>query len=150
MTCNIIPATLCLLLLTCGCGRDAEDSSETATQSADAGARVSTIPSVAVFEQTLSDNHIVMVDFYADWCGPCKVLKPIISDVAADFEGEVKVVAVDIDALGALAQQFNIQSIPTVNVFRLGKLEASIVGVRTKSDYVDVIKSLLKMDATQP
>ena len=70
----------------------------------------------------------VLVDFYADWCGPCKMIEPVIHQLSEQYKGKVKFVKVDTDANQELAQQFGIMSIPTVMFFAKGKVEDIVVG----------------------
>ena len=74
----------------------------------------------------------VLVDFFATWCGPCKMLAPTLDQVAAEVAGRAKVVKVDIDASPDLAQRFRVMSIPTLMVFKDGRLVDSTVGVQPK------------------
>ena len=69
-----------------------------------------------------------MVDFYADWCGPCKIIEPIINQLSREYEGRVKFVKIDTDANQELAMQFGIMSIPTVMFFSKGKVEDIVIG----------------------
>ena len=78
----------------------------------------------------------VLVDFWADWCGPCKMLAPVIEELAEEFEETVTVGKLDTDANGATAQAFGIAAIPTVIVFRDGVEAKRIVGVNPKEVYV--------------
>ncbi|MCA9625106.1 MAG: thioredoxin, partial [Myxococcales bacterium] len=71
----------------------------------------------------------VLVDFHASWCGPCKLLTPIVEKLAVEYEGKLKVGKVDIDAAPRLAQKYGITSVPTVMVFEGGQKKASHVGV---------------------
>lgn len=78
----------------------------------------------------------VLVDFYADWCGPCRMLAPIIEDVVADGKTKTlrgKIVKVDVDAAQELAGEYGVMSIPTLYVFREGKAVKQMVGVQQKS-----------------
>ncbi|MFC6999099.1 thioredoxin [Rufibacter roseus] len=63
----------------------------------------------------------VLVDFYADWCGPCKTMAPILQQVAKQFEGKLKVIKIDVDKNQAVAQQYRVQTIPTLILFHQGK-----------------------------
>lgn len=74
----------------------------------------------------------VLVDFFATWCGPCKMLAPTLDQVAAEVAGRAKVVKVDIDASPDLAQRFGVMSVPTLAVFKGGKLVNQAVGVQPK------------------
>ena len=74
----------------------------------------------------------VLVDFFATWCGPCKMIAPTIDEVAAEVEGRARVVKVDIDASPDLAQRFGVMSVPTLAVFKDGELVNQVVGVQPK------------------
>ncbi len=78
-------------------------------------------------------NGVVLVDFWATWCGPCKMQAPIVDQVATRVEGKAKVVKVDIDAAPKTAQRLGIQAIPTLIIFKNGKPEKRMVGL-TKAD----------------
>jgi thioredoxin 1 len=76
----------------------------------------------------------VLVDFYADWCGPCQTLSPIVKEVAADLKGKVKVIKIDVDKNQPLAQKFGIRSIPTLMLFKHGQVVWKKAGLMTKRD----------------
>ena len=84
----------------------------------------------------------VLVDFFATWCGPCKMLAPTLDQVAAEVAGRAKVVKVDIDASPDLAQRFGVMSVPTLAVFKGGKLVNQAVGVQPKPWACSVCKAL--------
>ena len=86
------------------------------------------------FEQFIDKEAHVVVDFYADWCGPCQVLSPTLEDLSRDFKGRVAVVKVDVDAQPELAQQFRVMSIPTLVFFRDKKVVQTLLGLRSKED----------------
>lgn len=75
----------------------------------------------------------VLVDFYADWCGPCKVISPIVEDLANEYESKVRVVKVDVDASQQLAASYGIRSIPTLLVFKNGEIAETVVGAVSRS-----------------
>jgi thioredoxin len=77
----------------------------------------------------------VVVDFWAEWCGPCKALTPIVHELAEEFEGKARIAKVDVDANQQIAMQFGIRSIPTVMVFDKGQIVDTLIGVRPKADY---------------
>ena len=75
-----------------------------------------------------------IVDLWAEWCGPCRVLGPIIEDLAREFDGRVKVAKLDIDNNPVTTARYNVRSIPTLLFFRNGKLVESVVGLRSKNE----------------
>ena len=87
----------------------------------------------ANFEQEVLQSDIpVLVDFWASWCGPCKMLSPIIAEIAEEYDGKVKVGKVNVDDEPALANMFGIESIPTVMVFKEGKITGTSLGYKPK------------------
>ncbi len=104
------------------------------------GSMAQTIDSEGDFEsKVLQADKPVLVDFYADWCAPCKALGPVIEDLAGEMSGKADVYKVDVDKLQGVAGKFGIQSIPTVIVFKDGQAVSTFVGVRGKEDYVEAI-----------
>lgn len=96
------------------------------------------------FNQILQKaNGPVLVDFYADWCGPCRMLAPTIEKLAKEYQGRVVVAKVNVDSLPAVAGQYGIQGIPAVLVFNKGKEVQRLVGLQSPSAYTKVLDKLL-------
>lgn len=93
------------------------------------------------FEQEVSKSEVpVLLDFWASWCGPCKMVSPIIDEVAKEVEGKAKVGKINVDEEQELAQAFSIMSIPTLVVINNGRLVNQAVGVRSKSEILEMLK----------
>ena len=90
-------------------------------------------------EEVLKSEKPVLVDFWATWCGPCKMLAPVISEIAEKYEGKVKVGKVNIDNEKELAVRYQISSIPTLMLFKNGEVINMSVGFRPKSDIEKMI-----------
>jgi thioredoxin 1 len=90
------------------------------------------------FNQKVTENEIVFVDFYADWCGPCKMLEPIVEDLAANTPASV--LKVDVDQHQQLASQYQVRGVPTTVLFVDGDVEEVMVGVRGKEQYASLIE----------
>jgi thioredoxin 1 len=88
------------------------------------------------------ETGVVLVDFWATWCPPCKIQGPIVDKVAAQVQDSAKVAKLDVDAAPAIAQRFNIQSIPTLIIFKDGKNVQQFVGVTDADKLVSAIRSL--------
>lgn len=90
-------------------------------------------------KEVLDSDKPVLVDFWAVWCGPCKMLAPTVDQINAEFEGKAKVGKVNVDENQQLAAQYGIMSIPTVMIFKGGKVVEQFIGVNPKGVYVDAL-----------
>lgn len=97
------------------------------------------IESVEQFKDLVSNNNKVLVDFYADWCGPCRMMGPVVEEISNENSSTV-VAKVNVDDLGELAEMFGIFSIPTLIVFNGGNLKTKFTGVTNKAALVDALK----------
>lgn len=98
----------------------------------------------ADFEKDVLQSDLpVLLDFWAPWCGPCKMLSPILDDIAAEFEGKLKVVKINIDDNETTPAQFGVRGIPTLMVFNGGQRVATKVGALSKSQLADFLNASL-------
>ncbi len=95
------------------------------------------------FKNSIQKNDIVIVDFNAPWCGPCRKLSPILEQVQNEFINEVKIYKIDTDKNPISAQEYGIISLPTVLFFKTGEVKETMVGMLTKSSIVSNVKKLL-------
>ena len=95
------------------------------------------------FDKALTQGGLLVADFWADWCGPCKMLGPVIEQLAADYDGKCVVGKVNVDDEPELAQRFGIMSIPTVMLFKDGKEVDKKIGVMPPQEFVKTIEANL-------
>jgi len=96
------------------------------------------------FEQDVMNSEVpVLVDFWAEWCMPCRMLGPIIDEIATEFEGKAKVGKVDTDANREISLKFEISAIPTVLLIKDGQVVKKFVGVNGKQEYVDALNNAI-------
>ena len=91
----------------------------------------------AEFANEVKDG-LVLVDFYADWCGPCNAMSPVIEELAKELEGKAKVGKINVDENSDIAVEYNVMSIPTLIVFKNGKEEKRLVGLRDKEELLSL------------
>ena len=94
--------------------------------------------------EVLKSEKPVLVDFFATWCGPCRQMLPIVTELSEEMEKDVKIVKLDVDEAGEIAEKYEIQSIPTMILFKNGQVKATRNGASTKSELEDWLKSNLK------
>lgn len=94
-------------------------------------------------EEVLKSEMPVLVDFWAEWCGPCKALGPTIDQIAGEYEGKAKIFKLDVQTEAVLAGKYGVQSIPTLLIFKGGEIKARIVGLRPKSDIAAQLDPLI-------
>tara|TARA_B100001765_G_scaffold209739_1_gene170270 strand:+ start:160 stop:480 length:321 start_codon:yes stop_codon:yes gene_type:complete len=91
-------------------------------------------------DEVISSEKPVLVDYWATWCGPCKMVGPIVEEIAAEFSGKLKVGKLDVDSNKSSAAQQNVMSIPTLLIFKEGKVVAQQVGALSKNQLTDFIE----------
>ena len=97
-----------------------------------AAANIVTLSTANFDAEVLKSPVPVLVDFWAEWCGPCKMIGPVLDELAGEYAGKIKIGKVNIDEQNALAAQFRIQSIPTLLVFKNGQVIEQMVGAKSK------------------
>ncbi len=93
--------------------------------------------------EVLGSDVPVLVDFWAVWCGPCKMVSPLIDELADDYDGKAKVCKINVDEQMELAEKFKVMTIPTIMVFKNGEIVEKTVGAKPKADYAQLIENQL-------
>ncbi|SHE41126.1 thioredoxin [Alkalibacter saccharofermentans] len=93
--------------------------------------------------EVLNSNIPVMIDFWAEWCGPCQTVMPIVDELANEFEGVAKIAKLNVDENRSLAMKYRVMSIPTILFFKNGEEVKREVGAKSKEEYVELIDSLV-------
>ena len=95
------------------------------------------------FEDVINNNDMVIIDFWAEWCGPCKMIAPIVDEIADEYGDRLKVAKMDIDNNMMTPPQYGIRGIPTLMIFRDGKVQATKVGAVSKGQLKAVIDEVV-------
>jgi len=95
------------------------------------------------FEEIINSNQLILVDFYADWCGPCKMMSPILQEVKGIIKEDVKIIKINVDQHQDLASHFMVRGVPTLMLFKLGKMLWRQSGVLSTKDLVSIIQNQL-------
>ena len=95
------------------------------------------------FEEYVSNSKPILVDFWAEWCGPCKMLTPTIEELASDFSDKAIIGKVNVDHSPSIAQKYSIRSIPSILFFKNGSVQQQLVGVVPKEEMAKIIEELL-------
>jgi len=94
-------------------------------------------------EEVLNSNIPVLVDFWAEWCGPCKMIAPILDEIAENYAGRLKICKLDVDSNPEIPAKFGIRGIPTLIIFKDGNAESTKVGAVSTSQLVDFIDEII-------
>jgi thioredoxin 1 len=94
-------------------------------------------------QEVLENEGVVLVDFWAPWCGPCQMVTPMMEEIAEEMGGKVKVGKVNVDEESSLGQEYEIMSIPAVFVFKNGEIVERLIGAMNKDSYVEAVKKYL-------
>ena len=129
----LLLSTLIAIVLSGGCGEPKPDSPGDAKSGSPGNAMPVVVDGSNFEEVVLKSDKPVLVDFWATWCGPCKVIAPTVEEIAKDYEGRAVVAKLDIDKAKEVAIQYEVSSIPTLIVFNGGQEVARVVGVAEKS-----------------
>ena len=101
------------------------------------------------FESTIQSNDVVVVDFWAPWCGPCKAVAPVVEELAKEYKGKVEFAKLNVDEAPFVASKYGVMSIPTIMVFKGGKPMQHAIGYQPKEQLKKLLDKALAKQATQ-
>ena len=102
------------------------------------------ILTLSTFDEEINGStEPILVDFWAEWCGPCKMIAPLLDEIASEYEGKLKVCKVDVDANPDIAPKFGIRGIPTLIAFKDGNAEATKVGALSKTQLSEFVQEVI-------
>jgi thioredoxin 1 len=104
---------------------------------------ITTLTDTNFNEEVKGSDQPVLVDFWAEWCGPCKMIAPILEEIATEQEGKIRIGKLNVDDAPATAQQFQVMSIPTLILFKDGEVQKRVVGARGKGQLLEEISAFL-------
>ena len=104
---------------------------------------VITLTSNSFDETVKSSTTPILVDFWAEWCGPCKAIAPVLKELSTELAGKVTIAKLDVDAHGDIAQRFNVMSIPTLLIFNNGEVQKRLVGAKGKGQLLQELAEFL-------
>ena len=102
-----------------------------------------TLTSSSFDETVKSSNTPILVDFWAEWCGPCKAIAPVLKELSTELAGKVTIAKLDVDAHGDIAQRFSVMSIPTLLIFNNGEVQKRLVGAKGKGQLLQELAEFL-------
>ena len=145
LTKSILPILFVFILFSCNStsNKDTKEN-DTKTDTLSQQSEIGITELTEAHFETFIQSGIVIVDFYAVWCKPCKIQAPIIEKVQKELADKIKIGKIDIDNHSSIANQFGIRSIPTLIIFKNGKQAKQLIGITSKEDIINAIESLNK------
>ena len=96
-----------------------------------------------MFAETIENNELVLLDFWAEWCGPCRAIAPVLEELSDDYDGKAHIVKVNVDENGKLATDYQVHGIPCLVIFKDGKEVEQVVGAGSKEVYAEKLEQFV-------